>query len=104
MIISGSCKSHIQWWIDNLEVSFKRISHGKPNREIYTDSSKTGLGAYDKTKDLRTGGHWSKEEQEDHINVLELRAISLWLKALCGLESNTHIQLYCDNTSSCAYV
>ena len=32
-------------------------------------------GAYDKTKDLCTGGHWSQEEQEDHINVLELRAI-----------------------------
>ena len=26
------------------------------------------------------------------------------LKALCGSESNTHIQLYCDNTSSCAYL
>ena len=104
MIISRSCKSHIQWWIDNLEVSFKLISHGKPNREIYTDSSKTGWGAYDKTKDLRTGGHWSQEEQEDHINVLELRAIFLGLKALCGSESNTHIQLYCDNTSSCAYL
>ena len=44
MIISRSCKSHIQWWIDNLEVSFKLITHGKPNREIYTDSSKTGWG------------------------------------------------------------
>ena len=42
MIISRSCKRHIQWWIDNLEVSFKLISHGKPNREIYIDSSKTG--------------------------------------------------------------
>ena len=44
MIISRSCKSHIQWWIDNLEVSFKLISHDKPNREIYTISSKTGWG------------------------------------------------------------
>ena len=42
MFISRSCKSHIQWWIDNLEVSFKLISHGKSNRESYTDSSKTG--------------------------------------------------------------
>ena len=25
MIISRSCKSHIQWWIENLEVSFKLI-------------------------------------------------------------------------------
>ena len=36
-------------------------------------------------------------------NFLELRAIFLWLKALCGTESNTHIQLYCDTASSYAY-
>ena len=30
--------------------------------------------------------------------------IFLGLKGLCGSESNTHIQLYCDNTSSCAYL
>ena len=29
MIVSRSCKSHIQWWIDNLEVRFKLISHDK---------------------------------------------------------------------------
>ena len=62
------------------------------------------MGAYDKTKDLRTGGHWPKEEKEDHINVLELRAILWGLKALCGTEPNTHIELHCDNTSSCAYL
>ena len=62
------------------------------------------VGAYNKTKDLCSGGHWSKEEQEDRIYVLELRAIFLGSKALCGTESNTQIQLYCDNTSSYAYL
>ena len=42
MKISSSCRGHIQWWIDNLEASFKLISHGKPNKEIYSDSSKIG--------------------------------------------------------------
>ena len=45
-----------------------------------------------------------KDEQEDHIYVFELRAILLGLKALRGSESNTHIQLYCDNTSRYAYL
>ena len=49
-------------------------------------------------------GDICQKEQEDHINVLELTAIFLGLKALCGSESNTHIQLYCDNTSSFAYL
>ena len=39
VIISRTCQSHIQWWIYNLEGSFKFISHGKPISEIYTDSS-----------------------------------------------------------------
>ena len=72
-----SFQHHIQWWIDNLETSFKLISHGKPNMKIYTDSSKTGWGAYDKNLDVHTGGHWSTKEHEDHINVLELRAVFL---------------------------
>ena len=102
MIISRSCKSHIQWWIDNLKVIFKLISHGKPKWKIFTDR----LGAYDKTKDLRTGGHWSKEEQDDHIKVLELRVLGGGggAKALCGTKPNTHIQFYCDNTLSCEYL
>ena len=50
MFIFRSCKRHIQWWIDNLKVSIKVISHGKPNREIYTDSSKTGWGRMTKLK------------------------------------------------------
>ena len=104
MRISSSCQHHIQWWIDNLEASFKLIAHGKPNKELFTDSSKTGWGAYDKTLDVHTGGHWSAEEHEDHINVLELRAVFLGLKALCSAESNIHIKLYCDNTTSCAYL
>ena len=43
-----------------------------------------GGGSYDKTKDLLTGGQWPKEEHEYRINVLDLRAILLGLKALCG--------------------
>ena len=35
---------------DNIEVSFKLISNGKPNREIYTDSFKTGWGPMTKLK------------------------------------------------------
>ena len=65
MIISRSCKSHIRWWIDNLEVSFKLNFYGKSNGEIYIDSSKTGWGVTMKQQHqnprLRTDssqGHW----------------------------------------------
>ena len=45
-----------------------------------------------------------EEEHEDYIDVLELGATFLGLKALCGTESNMYIQLYGHNTSSCAYL
>ena len=68
MIISRVCK----WWIDNLEVSFKLISHGKPNREIFTDSSKTGWGGgalMTKSKDLRRAGHRSKKNKKATLMI-----------------------------------
>ena len=58
-------------------------------------------------------GHTTKTEtsvqgdigqKKDHIHVLELRAMFLALNTLCGKESKTHVQLFCDNTSSCAYL
>lgn len=104
MYLSKACRLHIQWWIDNLASSFKLISHGKPCKEVYTDSSLIGWGAFDKTLDIRTGGHWSAEEREEHINFLELKAAFLGLKSLCSNEVNIHVRLYMDNTTSCAYL
>ena len=31
MFLSTTCHRHIQWWLDNLQDSFKLISHGKPD-------------------------------------------------------------------------
>ena len=61
-------------------------------------------GRTTKPRDIRRRGHWSAEEHENHINVLELRAIFLGPQALRSTELNIHIQLYCDNTTSCAYL
>ncbi|MEW8548280.1 MAG: reverse transcriptase domain-containing protein [Candidatus Thiodiazotropha sp.] len=104
MPVSSECRIAIQWWIDNLRTSFKVISHGKPAKILYTDSSNSGWGAFDKTLDVHTGGHWSEEESQHHINYLELKAAFLGLKALCGSAYNVHIQVYMDNTTSCAYI
>ena len=50
------------------------------------------------------GGALVKRRKKDHINVFEVMAIFLGLKALCGTESNTHVQLYCGYVSSRAYI
>lgn len=67
MYISRDCQVAIQWWIDNLASSFKVISHGKPTKILFTDSSLSGWGAFDKTSDIKTGGLWSSEERKNTL-------------------------------------
>ena len=94
----------IKWWINNVNISFKLISHGPPGMVIYSDSSGKAWGAFDQTHNIRTGGEWSEEEQKDHINILELKACKFALKALCKDLHNIHVQVYMDNTTSCSYI
>ena len=54
--------------------------------------------------DQRTGGRWTPEEALHHINYLELLAIYLSIKALCGTYTKTHIQVQCDNTTAVCYI
>ena len=94
----------IKWWIQNVDASYKQISHGEPKLVLYSDSSKRGWGAYNETENIRTGGEWSVTEQESHINILELRACQLTLHTFCRNVKNLHVRIYLDNTTSCCYI
>ena len=94
----------IDWWIQNISLSFKVISHGTPNLVLFSDASKTGWGAFNETKNIRTGGRWSASEQTMHINILELKACQLCLKTFCKDVAQMHVKIYMDNTTSCSYI
>lgn len=100
--LSENSKTELQWWIANLPTAHKRISQGEAIIIIQTDASSQGWGGVRGCK--RTGGRWTPEEALHHINYLELLAILFSLKALCGKEMNTHIQVQCDNTTAVCYV
>ena len=51
-----------------------------------------------------TGGFWSLEEQRYHTNFLELKAVLLGLKSLCGAFSEKNILVQSDNTTTVAYI
>ena len=53
---------------------------------------------------LPQGDFWSLEEQRYHINVLELKAVLLDLKSLCGAFSEKHVLVQSDNTTTVAYI
>ena len=77
MLISGTIKSDLQWWIDNLAHQKRYIDHCNPER---------------------IGGRWSETEAESHKNVLEMTAVFLALKAFCKNYSDKHVRVKSDNT------
>lgn len=104
MKLTASIKQDIQWWVDNLQTSFRKVSHENPSLVLHTDASLKGYGACIKEQNAETSGVWSVHEQNLHINVLELKACHLALLALCHARSNIHIRIYTDNTTCCAYI
>ena len=104
MTVPQSITPTIQWWIKNISTSFKVVSHGPPKLVLFTDASQKGWGAFNETDNIRTGGVWSVTEQSAHINIMELKACQLGLKSFCKDITNTHIRIFMDNVSSCAYI
>ena len=91
MKVPSVIKPLINWWIDNLPIQCKEVTHGHPKVVLYSDASKLGWGGVNKTDQVKTGGQWSESEQSSHINILELKACKLTLTSLCKNIQNTHI-------------
>ena len=93
----------ILWWTnrDNLR---RGVPVGTIDVEcyLYTDSSTQGWGAH--LQDLTASGIWSQDQAQLHINVLELQAIWLGLRAFSQRVENTRVALMSDNTSAVAYL
>ena len=102
--ISERAKKEVQWWIDNIEQSFAYIK-AIPDIDytIHTDASTLGWGACD---DLDiSNGRWTEEEQELHINCLELLAIKFALKSFVPLHPKIrHVRIMSDNTTAISYI
>jgi hypothetical protein len=74
-----------------------------PDRSVGSRCGQMGLGSKPRW-DVNISGVWSPQEAQEHINVLELRAV---LNALDGLQNHLHskrILLLTDNTSCVAYL
>ena len=105
--LSDAAKLQIQWWIDFVATERRNIEHGKITYILTTDASEDGWGAVfaDLTDDKQcTGGRWSPDEGNNHINVLELKAVFLGLKSFCANLSAVHIKILVDNTTAVAYI
>ena len=79
MTLSEDAKTELLWWIDNM-CAQKVLITPSPEMILTTDASNIGWGAV--LRDQQTGGHWSPQEQEFHINYLELKAVLFRLEIL----------------------
>ena len=62
-------KNDLLWWKNNIRTSDNPIKDFNFKIEIFSDSSKTGWGAYCTLGS--THGFWNSKERERHINFLE---------------------------------
>ena len=102
MALSAQSKTELTWWVNHVLTASEPISHGNPDLTLTTDASHVGWGAV--FGDTSTGGFWRLEEQRYHINFLELKAVLLGLKSLCGAFRENHILVQSDNTTTIAYI
>ena len=102
--ISNSAKCSLNWWSNNIQLCFKSLILSEPDIVIKTDSSKTGWGGVVENTTLKTGGFWSYEEQQHHINFLELKAAFLTIQSFLSTDKNKHVKLFMDNSVAVSYL
>ena len=102
MTLNNECRQDLQWWIANVESSNKLICHSPPGITTQSDASLEGWGAV--RGEISTGGRWTHEETQRHINYLELLAAFYALKSLCHDSKDVHILMQIDNTTAVAYI
>ncbi|KAJ1196926.1 hypothetical protein NDU88_000789 [Pleurodeles waltl] len=93
----------LQWWaaIDNLSQG-RPFSLPPPVATVVADASTLGWGAH--LGDLEVKGLWSPVEQRFHINLLELQAVRLALKAFLPSICGQSVQVLTDNTTAMLYI
>ena len=94
-------KAEISWWERNLTPSFRNIKTPPVDCTITTDASHKGWGATD--GHTPTGGRRGLSEKS-HIDILELKAALLAIKAYCRSAGFKHVRIRSDSCTAIAYI
>ena len=101
--ISQECLTCLQWWADN-----KNLMSGVPlvqtpiDHLLFSDASSKGWGTH--MDGLKASGIWNHVQQQQHINILELHAVWLGMKAFRQQICNKTVAIMSDNTTTVAYI
>ena len=100
--LSEEAKGDLRWWKNNIDEIYNDIIVPNPSIEIKTDASLNCWGAV--MGSSLTGGLFSDEETQNHINVLELKAILFRLEFLARHIRLAHIKILCGISTAVACI
>ena len=95
--------AHLDWWQNPSNVMKGADLHPKDHSiQLFIDASNEGWGAH--LDQNSTKGLWSDREKRLHINVLELKAVSLALRDFKDQCQNQTVLVATDNSTVVAYI
>ena len=95
--------AHLDWWQNPSNVMRGVDIHPKDHSiQLFTDTSNEGWGAH--LEQTSTKGLWSDKEKRLHINVLELKVVSLVLQSFKDQCQNQTVLVTMDNSTVVAYI
>ena len=98
-----SIAAHLDWWQNPSNVMKGADLHPKDHSiQLFTDASNEDWGAH--LDQNSTKGLWSDREKRLHINVLELKAVSLALRDFKDQCQNQTVLVVTDNSTVVAYI
>ena len=98
--INGMIRSHLQWWINPIRFETGTSIHPPdPEFFLYMDARHYGWGAHLEPTTLSFHGHWTENQSQLHINMLEMMAIRLALKQAKTFIHHSCIMISTDNTT-----
>ena len=103
LVLSPDSRKELTWW-DTQMITWNGRTEliTEPSLTIELDASTQGWGA--SHQGTSTGGPWSPQEKEWHINCLELLATTLALKTFAKKKKGMSVLLKIDNTTTVAYI
>ena len=100
---SPLCREDLLWWARVAQLrEGVSLSLPVPDVSFFSDASDVGWGAL--VGEHHASGLWSPHQKTLYINLRELLAVQYGLKALEHLLVGLSVALFCDNTTTVAYL
>ena len=96
---------HLKWWMNsNHFVQRMPIHPPDPKTFLYMDASHYGWGAHLEPMSLSFHGHWSEDQSQLHINMLEIMAIRFALIRTLKYIHHSCVMISTNNTTVVSYI